>query len=310
MPAVSVIIPTYNAGAYITEAIESVFKQTYKDFEVIICDDGSTDNTEKVLESYGTQIRYILQKNKGPASARNIGIKDAKGEYIAFLDADDIWLPEKLELQMNEIKKSNFIGLVTCGRYVLCENLATEIFQPKIRDFDKQRLLKALVMRNIIGGGSSVLVRKRCFDMVGLFDEQLLVSEDTDMWFRICKKFEARCIEKPLLKYREFSGSQSYYAEKNLESQLLYIEKVFSDKGLRLNAYLKSKAISERFFCAAWSSIEARDYHKARKYILRSLFANPVYFISKTSILGLFFRIMMGENAFKLLCFKGKEKIL
>ena len=96
-PLVSVIIPTYNSAGYIEEALESVFEQTLQDFEIIVVDDGSTDGTGEVLRKYGDRIRYIYQENNGPASARNGGIRVARGEYIAFLDADDLWVSTKLE---------------------------------------------------------------------------------------------------------------------------------------------------------------------------------------------------------------------
>ena len=96
-PKVSVVIPTYNSSQFIVETLESVFAQTYKDYEIIVVDDGSTDNTKEVLQPYTSRIKYIYKENGGPASARNVGIKSAQGEYIAFLDSDDRWLPEKLE---------------------------------------------------------------------------------------------------------------------------------------------------------------------------------------------------------------------
>lgn len=298
MPKISVIIPTFNSGKYIKEAIESVLRQTYKDLEIIVCDDGSTDDTKKVLERYSEKIRYFFQKNNGPAAARNKGIEHAKGEFIAFLDADDEWLPEKLELQINEILKSDSVGLVTCGRYIIYENGNSIVFQPEINNLSKQSLLKTLVMKNVIGGGSSVLARKACFEKVGLFDEKLLVSEDIDMWFRICKDFDFISINKPLLKYRHLNGSQSYFAEKNLENQLFYLQKIFSDNEFHVSTFLKSKAVSERFFCAAWSFMNAKIKSRAKECILHSFLANPVYFVSERGMLGLFFRIMIGETTF------------
>src|SRR3990170_2838516 len=112
MPKVSVIIPTYNREKYIVETLQSVFAQTFTDYEVIVIDDGSTDNTADVLRPYLDRIVYIRKPNGGQGSARNVGIKVAKGEYIAFLDSDDLWMPEKLELQVKYLDNNKDAGLV------------------------------------------------------------------------------------------------------------------------------------------------------------------------------------------------------
>ena len=112
MKKVTIIIPTYNSSPFIGKAIDSVLAQTYTDYEIILVDDGSTDNTKEILEKYQDNITYILQPNQGVAIARNTGIRNSESEYIALLDSDDEWLPEKLELQMRTIEKNNDVGLV------------------------------------------------------------------------------------------------------------------------------------------------------------------------------------------------------
>ena len=121
-PLVSVIIPAYNSADFIDEALKSVFDQTYKDLEIIVVDDGSTDDTRAVLEKYGDRVNYHYQDNNGPASARNRGIKLARGKYIAFLDADDLWLPTKLEKQVALFKNRENLGFVTTGVCSFDEN--------------------------------------------------------------------------------------------------------------------------------------------------------------------------------------------
>jgi len=111
-PLVSVVIPVYNSAEYIVETIKSALAQHYKPFEVIVVDDGSTDNTKDLLEPYLHRISYLYKENGGPASARNTGVNNAKGEYIAFLDADDLWMPEKLARQMDVFNQDKSIGLV------------------------------------------------------------------------------------------------------------------------------------------------------------------------------------------------------
>jgi len=202
MVKVSVIIPAYNAEKYIHEAIDSVLNQTFKDFEIIVIDDESTDNTSKILESYGNKIRWKSQENKGSASAQNEGIKMANGEYIAYIDADDIYLPERIETQVKHLDEHHDVGLVYTDFYQIDENgkiTGTAKSQP----FDDLLLLQA----NYIGK-STVMHRRECLNEVGLFDESFTNYEnDWEMWVRISEKFGMVYIDKPLTKYRLHGGS-------------------------------------------------------------------------------------------------------
>ena len=171
-PKISVVIPTYNCGALIPEALDSIFAQTFTDFEVIVVDDGSTDNTRDVVSRYREDIRYIYQNNKGVSAARNAGIKEARGQYIAFLDADDLWLPEKLASQMRVMTQSDAIGIVACGLFCIDDkNNSVKTVIPENYS-DKDNLIRGLYFDPAIffGAGSSILVRKACFEKVGLFD--------------------------------------------------------------------------------------------------------------------------------------------
>ena len=179
-PLVSVIIPTYNRAQYICEAVDSVLAQTYRNIEVIVVDDGSTDNTEEILRQYDSKIKYVFQNNAGPSAARNNGIKQARGDLLAFLDSDDIWLPEKLERQVQLMKQSRNTGLVSCGSYII--NASGEITASSIikkNHENKKLFLKELMVHNIIsGGGSAALIKKKCFEKLGLFSEKLWIGED------------------------------------------------------------------------------------------------------------------------------------
>jgi glycosyltransferase involved in cell wall biosynthesis len=124
---ISVVIPTYNSAAYLPAAIDSAFNQTLPPFEIVVIDDGSIDNTVEVLKPYEVRIRYIFQENKGPAAARNRGIAEANGDLIAFLDSDDVWLPEKLELQVPVLTENPKIGLVHSDFFLLDMKTGTEL---------------------------------------------------------------------------------------------------------------------------------------------------------------------------------------
>ena len=250
---ISVIIPAYNSAAFIVEALESVFAQTYAPVEVIVVDDGSKDNTAQVLQPFLNRIQYIKKENGGPASARNRGIKDAKGEFIAFLDADDLWLPAKLEMQMKVMEPQPSIGLVGCYEYettMAQEIIGNEIYR---NYFNAEDLTRNLIMRNVVGGGSSALVRRECFNRVGVFDETLRGTEDWDMWFRIAMAFEVRFVEEFLLIARINPGSVSSVknTRKMLAMELKFLNKTFSDPLYHFNQWQKIKSYSYRYYRSA-----------------------------------------------------------
>jgi glycosyltransferase involved in cell wall biosynthesis len=201
MPKVSVIIITYNRAALLPTAITSVLNQTFQDFEIIIVDDASQDETPSVVASFQDQrIRYIRHKqNAGEAGARNTGVANASGEYIAFLDDDDEWLPEKLELQLGVLKNNSAkVGVVYTGRLTIdgSSKKVISILTPT----EKGDLLQELRRGSPITI-SSALVRKECFSEIGLFDEQIAYGVDYDMWIRIAGTYHFECVAKPLVKY-------------------------------------------------------------------------------------------------------------
>ncbi len=201
MPEVSVVIPTWNSAKFIGEALQSVFNQTFKDYEVIVVDDGSTDSTKQVIDGYESEIKYIFQKQGGPASARNRGIRESLGQYVAFLDADDVWLPSKLESQVRMFRQCPKMAMVFTENFVfnasgLCQNSLGK----------RRKLMKGDVAKNIfLYSGvvtSTVMVRSEVFNEVGLFEEELQLAEDDNMWIRIAANFEVGLIDEPLIRYR------------------------------------------------------------------------------------------------------------
>ncbi len=206
MPKVSVVIPAYNCERFISTAIESVLEQTYKDYEIIVVDDGSTDNTAKVLSRLNSKIKYIFQTNGGPAKGRNTGILNARGEYVAFLDADDAWLPNKLKMQMEVLEKRSNLGLIYSDiyiiddRYFVDRNSGLRAFQ--VRPPHRGKVLKTLFLVNFIPT-TSVVMRKECFEKIGLFNPILSPIEDYDRWLRLSVFYEVDYIDRALAKYRD-----------------------------------------------------------------------------------------------------------
>jgi glycosyltransferase involved in cell wall biosynthesis len=195
---VSVIIPTYNHAHYIGRAINSVLNQTYRDFELIVVDDASTDQTQRILEQMNDKRIKIIrhENNKGAPAARNTGIKASEGEFIGFLDDDDEWLPKKLEKQLRVFQTSvNDVGLVYTGFYFASGKNGSLLSQ--ITPTLKGSIYPDLLRRNIPAGNTS-LIRKHCFARCGLYDETLPSCQDWDMWIRISKFYKFDFVSEAL----------------------------------------------------------------------------------------------------------------
>lgn len=203
-PRVSVIIPTYNCREYISEAIESVFQQTFTDYEIIVVDDGSTDGTESKVAEYLDRVILLRQENRGPAVARNRGIRAARGELIAFLDGDDIWYPDKLAAQVEFMDSHPEVALV----YADCttfdkQGVKTVGYDRTHREVYSGWVFDQLFVKNFIAC-ITVMLRKKCLDEVGLFPENFdkATSEDWHLWLRIAKDHRVGYIDRPMVKYR------------------------------------------------------------------------------------------------------------
>lgn len=216
-PVVSVVIATYNMAGYLPLAVRSALDQTYRDIEVLIVDDGSTDGTRNRVEPLldDPRVRYLQQKNGGQAVAKNHGVRESRGDYVAFLDADDIWEPEKLELQMPLFVRSARTGVVFSRLAYIDESGA------RLRVADNElfrgRVTGPLLIRNFIGFGSCV-VRKACFDRLGGFDETIGMGIDYDLWLRFSSEYEFDFVDRPLLRYRVWSGQMSNNCRKRYVS--------------------------------------------------------------------------------------------
>lgn len=207
---VSVILPTYQREKLLAEAIQSVLSQSYKDWELWVIDDGSTDQTAELVRCFREKdgrIRYFHQSNSGPASARNKGMELSQGEFIAFLDSDDLWLPVKLQKQMEIFHGKPEIGFVYCGGHFLNENgsideKTTKRLRPK-RLYDAESILFDHV--NFVTPG--VMLRRNCLEKSGGFDESLQFFEDVDMWFRILLFHRAEFLDEDLVIIRKHASN-------------------------------------------------------------------------------------------------------
>ena len=298
MPKVSVIVSTYNRGRFVCEAVESVLNQTFRDFEVIVVDDGSTDNTPDLLKKYASSIHYIYQRNKGRSAARNSGIRLCRGEYIAFLDDDDIWLPGKLERQ---------VAFLDLHPEAALAHTFTELMDEYGRPLEKETKKHLRSYHKAIRIGytyegmsrlcvmytSSVMLRKSCLGRVGLFDPGIEAFEDWDIYLRFALKYEIGSIPESLARIRihrahstqgEFTRGRISVSLKHLNI-LDSIDDPFLRERLRYNFYIH---LAHAYYIAM-------DTEKTRRYIIQALSL-------KLPVLS---RLHIGFNLLAVLLFSG-----
>lgn len=271
MPKVSVITITYNRAPLLPTAITSVLNQTFQDFEYVIVDDASHDDTPSVVAGLrDPRIRYIRQEhNGGEAHARNTGVTHAQGEYIAFLDDDDEWLPEKLALQVTVLENSPAtVGAVYTGRLNIDGKTkqVTGVCKPQQRG----NLLQFLLRNGNPITLSSVLLRKECFSEIGLFDEQIVYGPDYDMWIRLAGIYHFECIPEPLVKYTVHRESLSGDPRRILKGKEAILKK-------HQTAFLQDNRAYSRL-CAELSILYHRtgDLQKGRQMLWRAIRAYPL----------------------------------
>ena len=295
MNKVSVVIPAYNKAELTVKSVESVLNQTYKNIEIIVIDDGSTDNTRQRLSTYAEKIKYVYKKNGGACSARNLGIRLSTGEYIGLLDCDDSYLPNKIELSVDFLEKHSDFGLVHNAAFFVDEK------DTILRTFSHYKsqhigwIAKRLIARNFICN-STVVVRKSCFEKVGLFDESIFTSADWDMWLRLVEQYKVGYINMPLTLYR-ISGSYILnHIEQSKREELKVIEKAFH-RNPRLKLNFKNKIISNVHIGCAISYLLIGDFNKAKDELISSIRKNK---LNATAILLLVY-FMVARRSLQFL---------
>lgn len=254
MAKVSVIVPTYNRAQYLPRALNSVLAQTYRDYEVIVVDDGSTDETPQAMKPFEGRVTYVRQKNGGSASARNRGIEEAKGEYIAFLDSDDYWVADKLEAQVRILDAHPKVGIVY-GRMPIVNEKGEKIGM-KPAGVSGRNFKELLDVWGDLPT-STVMTRRVCFEKAGMFDTSLTTMQDIDMWLRIARLYDLYEIEGQVLAYYCRHGSQATSDKVKVYGGLVRIYKkifkTFPDaprdvmvKRIASNQYMLSRSYYDR----------------------------------------------------------------
>ena len=210
MPRVSVVIPTYNCARFLDRTIDSALRQTYRDFEVIVVDDGSTDETKALMQKYGDPVHYVYQQNQGASVARNVAVSQAGGEFIAYLDADDVWNPEKLARQVEYLDAHPACGFVHTEVSVIDEHdqiLHARFNQETKRPVPQGRCMQDVLLRSHIQT-LTVLERRSAFDSAKGFDPRLPIAQDYLHWILVVLHgFDVGYLPEPLGQYRWRAGS-------------------------------------------------------------------------------------------------------
>jgi glycosyltransferase involved in cell wall biosynthesis len=273
-PLVSVVIPNYNCGRFLAETLDSVFAQTYPALEVIVVDDGSSDDSLEVLSRYGARVRIVRQANQGVSAARNAGICAARGVLVAFLDADDQWHPEKIAKQVALFDNPS-VGLVHCAIEYIDEqgnSIGTNFTGRRGRVLRAIALLEGTV---VLAGGSTAVVRRACFDKAGLFDREMSTAADWDMWRRIACYDEIDVVREPLMRYRLRARSMHRDLAVFEHDMLHGFSRMFADPAAAEVHHLKRRAYAAVYLMLAGSFMHAHQWRKCLEYGWRSLVSWP-----------------------------------
>lgn len=294
-PLISIVIPTFNREHLILDAIETCVLQTYRPLEIVVVDDGSTDRTVGFVQNWSNGSSYkdvtlkiVKQENKGGNVARNNGIKNATGEFIAFLDSDDIWNTTKLEKQYECIIQANTIGGVYCGlRQVEVES--GRVISDDKRNYTEGFILSHLLIKDVTAPTSAFLIRKKVLDEVGGFDKTLQARQDWDMWIRLAVKYEIRAVHENLMDLRHHKGTRTasdphkeinaYIKIRQKYQYILDKQPINIQKEAKANFY---KRLGRVHFHHKISRISAL------KFYLKALFLFPKDFDNWAALIGFF----------------------
>ncbi|MFL5906775.1 MAG: glycosyltransferase family 2 protein [Solirubrobacterales bacterium] len=275
MPEVSVVIPTYNSARYLVEAVRSVLAQTFEDLEVIVVDDGSTDDTASVIDGIDPRVRYVRQENSGVSVARNNGVAESSARYVAFLDADDTWVPEKLTKQVEALRANPGYRLCYTAFTVTDSELKPiEVRRPRQRGTALETLL---LHGNFVGGGSStVLCEREVFTKAGGFDPSLSQCADWDMSVRLAALTDFLYLDEALVNYRQHGMNMSSDPRLLEDDSVRVLEKGFATPGIDSAITSKRRrALARNDMVLAGTYFQAGRYRDFARCAARSVSRDP-----------------------------------
>jgi glycosyltransferase involved in cell wall biosynthesis len=279
-PLISVIIPSYNSASWVVQSIESALSQTYSNIEVIVVDDGSTDDTRERLAPLDGRIRYFYQANGGVSRARNRGIKEARGDLIAFLDADDLWLPEKLAKQWECLRANPEAAVVHTDTYQMHEPGGTRAYLY----VNRERFTGPCSIEFFWGNRvhtSTVLVTRASLERIGQFDEEIRwpSTEDLDLWLRIGQHYPFAFVNEPLVIYRHHATNGSLNLRVMMENEYYVLAKALKGNPV-LGPDRNRERIQQRMFglafAAGYANAEVDNLRRARCYFRDAICYSPL----------------------------------
>lgn len=290
MPQISIIIPAYNAESTILGTIESVFQQTFQDFEVIVIDDGSTDRTVRILQDIkDDRLKIFSYENGGVCVARNRGISQSIGKFIAFLDADDLWTPDKLELQLMALEEHPEAGVAyswTTFTDVDAEGKAVALSLSSSYQF-AGNVYEQLLVSDFVHSGSNALVRRPAVEATGEFDSTCAGCADWDYWLRLSVHWPFVVVPKHQVFYRRAAGSMSSNVEKMRKEALVALEKAYQTAPSDLQ-HLKSRTLANLYkYCASLylqHSLDINGTKRAGQDLWSAIYTRPQELLDRTTL--------------------------
>ena len=283
---VSVVIATYEAGRYLGSAVKSVLAQTRPVYEIHVVDDGSTDNTQQVMSQFAGEprVHFHRQTNRGQAHAKNVGIRASSGDFIAFLDADDLWTPDKIAVQLPRFDTDPQVGVIYTD-FAYIDEQGALLETPK-RDYYSGWISGRLLVDNFVNGMSSI-VRRECFESEGLFDESLSMGIDYDLWLRLSARYQFLFIDRITYLYRKWPGQMSRRREERMDCAIRIMKKFLA---------MHPGLVDKRTIDEAWAHTYVtrgrvaqsvgRPWHAIRDY-LRALAYSPGYLLAWKAVVKL-----------------------
>ncbi len=286
-PIFSVIIPTYNREKILSRAIDSILTQTFDDFELIIVDDGSTDQTKELVRRYKDErVKYIYKENGGQNSALNRGLKEARGCYVAFCDSDDAWLPLKLEKTYEKYMEDEEVGVVYCWTGV---NRSGQIELAR-NDYLEGNIYKEVLTQGYLTSPTFLSCKKSCFDIIGEFDLKVINCQDDDFCFNLCRYFKVALIKEILGVYYSDVDDRKSSMKKTAADSYLFLWEKHKNEVLRVCG---KQVMADRYFKASMKYLMIKDLKKAKEIYRLAIKNNHVKLLNKIKWWGLYIKSLI-----------------
>ncbi len=284
---ITAIIPTYNYGQFVSRAIQSTLDQTYPLTEILVIDDGSTDNTQEIVSAFPAPVRYVYQENRGLSGARNTGMREAKTEWVAFLDSDDWWLPQKIEKQVESLRKNPGAVLSYTGVYLV----SPDGTKREVQAFSPENLWPNLRHTNRIVP-STVMGKKELFQQVGGFNEKLKACEDWEMWVKIGPSYQFTSVTEPMLMYQLTPMSMSTNIDRMMNNMELILEPTLLSGLSGVSRWAWRKRIRSAELFRSFKSAREANSAGTSNYLLKSIWEWPTPFFIPDRFVALMLQML------------------